>query len=272
MPARPEGIPESIRARTSTRSLQDTRLDPYLEERVRCLLNKPCQGPFGAQPRFRLLSSFGGKGDPGRLGLLGFVRHAPLYLAGAVLRGKWSLVDYGYCMERVILEITSLGLSTCWLALFNRSLVEEEMDLSPDEVVPAISPVGYAASSRTLTESLMKLGLRSRTRRPWKDLFFHHVSRQPLTPEEAGSYADLLESVRWAPSRANRQPWRIFVHSERKEVHFFARGNSHLDLGIAMKHFQVAARENGVPGGWGQVKNIDLPGGLNYIATWLLQP
>ena len=75
----------------------------------------------------------------------------------------------------------------------------------------------------------------------------------------------MLEVVRWAPSASNKQPWRVV--RGRKRWHFYlARTKGYgkglltslvkladlqrVDMGIAMCHFELAAREAGIEGRW----------------------
>ena len=78
------------------------------------------------------------------LGTYGFIKGASVFIVGAVAKGEWAMEDYGYCMEKNILAATHLGLGTCWLGgTFNRSASASRISKRDDEVIPAITPVGY---------------------------------------------------------------------------------------------------------------------------------
>ncbi len=263
-------VPDVIQKRVSCRNYSDIPLEPDLHQRVLAILKAPHQGPFGGWVRFELLDfSAGVDQGPRRLGTYGFIRNATLYVVGAVRQARWARADFGYCMERVILELTGLGLGTCWLALFDRTAVGSEFKPSLDEIIPAVTPVGYPAGKRTLADILVRLVARSNSRKPWSDLFFHADSGKPLSHTISGDYARCLESVRLAPSHSNKQPWRVFLDTNRGTAGFHALGNSHLDLGIAMYHFEMTARRNGLRGNWTRFEpDREIPG-LTYIATWV---
>jgi len=54
-------------------------------------------------------------------------------------------VDVAIVMDHVILQATTLGLGTCWIAAFNAQAAREILHL-PDDVEPLIfTPLGYAA-------------------------------------------------------------------------------------------------------------------------------
>ncbi len=72
-----------------------------------------------------------------------------------------------------------------------------------NELLPTITPLGYAAERRSLTERVMRGVAGSNHRVPWTELFFHGNTSTPLVPAETGPYAEVLENVRLAPSASN---------------------------------------------------------------------
>lgn len=168
----------------------------------------------------------------------------------------------GYLGEAVILEATSLGLDTCWIAgFFDRGLAESIVELSPGERVLSVSPLGYGQPRPRAGERFLKRVVGAHKRRPIEE----------IAPgfDEAHWPAWAAEGVRLArvaPSAVNRQPWSIQILTgmdlqttppdvtgalisvvERgAEGHISRR----LDCGIAMLHFEVGARLMGVTGSW----------------------
>jgi hypothetical protein len=199
--------------------------------------------------------------------------------------GPQNLEDFGYCMERVVLFATDLGLGTCWLGgTFNRSAFAARAGLRRGEQMPAVAAVGYVASKPCLIERVIRRGAGSHKRYPWRQLFFRDQFGQPLSVEEAGPYATALEMVRLAPSASNKQPWRI-IH-DGSAWHFYLqrspgyRGTARLggvpdlqraDMGIAMCHWELTAREAGLEGRW-LVQDpaiVTTDRQAEYSATWL---
>jgi hypothetical protein len=90
--------------------------------------------------------------------------------------------------------------------------------------------------------------------------------------------------VRLGPSASNRQPWRII--RDGNDWHFYLRRTpgygerntsllkladlQRVDMGIAMCHFELTARELGLSGEWKHVKQlIEKPDEqIEYIITW----
>ena len=103
----------------------------------------------------------------------------------------------------------------------NRPAFERAMELREGEVMPCVSPLGYAAPKMSLRETVMRKGVKADSRLDFGKLFFDGSFDKPLTPESAGILAEPLEAVRWAPSAVNRQPWRVVLDG--KAAHFTKR-------------------------------------------------
>jgi nitroreductase len=240
-------------------------------------------GPLGSRCRFALLSSTArGADEPLRLGTYGQIRGARVFLAGAVRRGPCDLEDYGYLFECLVLKAWDLGLGTCWLGgIFSRGEFARGLGLGEGELLPAVSPVGPAAGGLHLVDSVIRFGARSSRRRAWSELFFDGSWEHPLAEDGAGALAGCLEAVRRGPSASNRQPWRLLREGPGGPVHLFLRRSpgylrlapvdlQRADMGIAMAHFELAAREAGLRGSWAveQPPVGSAAGQALYVATW----
>lgn len=207
---------------------------------------------------------------------------ADTYIAAKYRRQEDAELGFGYSFERLVLYATSLGLGTVWLAAtIDRKAFERALEVAPDEVMSAVTPIGYAAEKRSVRESLMRKNMKSDSRPPFESLFFAGDFTHPLTEEGAGRLLEPLQMVRWSPSATNKQPWRIVVDG--KNVHFFehkTRGYARettgdiqkVDLGIAACHFEIAAREYGIEGTFRKCDSgIPAPDGADYITTYAME-
>ena len=53
----------------------------------------------------------------------------------------------GYAMEQFVLDAWSVGIGTTWIGgTMDRQAFEKAMDLSEDEVMPCVSPIGHIAT------------------------------------------------------------------------------------------------------------------------------
>ena len=277
-----ESMIEAINKRVSVRSYANKPIENYKKHEIINLLQSPQVGPFGNKVRFTLIDfSDMNKDEIGKLGTYGFISGAKLFIVSAIKDNEGAFVDLGYCFEKVILEATNLGLGTCWLGgTFKRANFAEKINVSEDEIVPAISPVGYARDRRTIREMAVRRFAKSNQRKSWEELFFDDELNTPLLKDSAGLYAVPLECVRIGPSASNNQPWRIIFQKQRGAFHFclkrtwgYDKFNGKIDLqlidiGIAMCHFELSAREKGLYGIWEVVKpELDIEN-TEYIVTW----
>ena len=198
------------------------------------------------------------------------------FIGAAVRQGEMDLEELGYEFEKLILHLTSLGLSTCWLGgTFKRKDFLKVMNLEEGELFPAVSPFGYAAEKKTIKEGLARYFVKSDQRKPWSELFFSEDFSTPLSVEASGEYVAPLEMVRLAPSASNMQPWRI-LKSGSILYHFyeykspgysdkFGYDIQRIDMGIAACHFALTAKENHLDGGIHVYDTPDIPTPENYI-------
>ena len=276
---------ELVGRRYSCRSYRPQAIETSLQSALMDYLSSDCVGPLGSRGRFKLVAAAAGdtaslKG----LGTYGFIKDAPGFIVGAVPTGPHAMEDYGYLLERVILHATELGLGTCWLGgTFSKSNFAKKIELKKDEVLPAVTPVGYPLDGSRERDKIRKQA-GSNFRHPAALLFFDGGFGNPISPEAAGPYWDVLEAVRWAPSASNKQPWRLVRtqsgwHFYLERTKGYGKGSimfrllglgdlQRVDIGIAMCHFELVAKEKGLAGSW-VLEDPSIPSDKReYIVTW----
>lgn len=276
-----KSLTEAIMNRVSIRSYIDKPVAKAKKKAIEKFLNTYNRGPFGNVIRFELIDlSELSKSEKYELGTYGIIKGAPLYIAGAIKPAPYSMEDFGFCMEKIILNITKNGYGTCWMAgTFKRENFERRIGADVGEIVPGICPVGHFQEKKGLAIQLMEVMSETRKRKSPGELFFINDFNRPLNLEEAGPYKIALDSVWVAPSSSNKQPWRILKEPGEQTYHFYMKktigfGNitedkhiQSIDMGVALCHFETAAKESGLPGGWEIQERKNRPP-LEYIATW----
>ncbi len=274
-------LSEIIKKRISCRTYSDRPIEDKVLRAFTASINTAHIGPFGNSPVFKLITPVSATNQElKKLGTYGVIKNARMFLVGTIKNGRMAMEDYGYCKEILILKATALGLGTCWLGgTFKASEFARAVDLQEDQILPTVSPIGYPAEERSLTEKIMRRIAGSDHRKPWSDIFFADDFATPLTQPQAGKYCDALENLRLAPSASNKQPWRILLDTSKKVFHFYlsrATGYKFLglvflqdiDMGIAMSHFEITAREQGLAGIWKGDTNAPKETALDYIVSW----
>ena len=231
--------------------------------------------PFSAKVRIRLFDVDKDISSKD-LGTYGVIKGARSYLGVAVNEVPDAMEAVGYVFEKLVLYAASIGLGTCWLGgTFNRSEFAKAMELKDNEFFPIASPIGYPAKNNHTVDKIMRKAIKADSRKDFESLFFDGSFNNHLTEKAAGEYAYPLEILRLAPSAKNAQPWRILKDSN--SFHFFEKktipSSKHdiqrLDIGIALCHFDLAAKEKGIEGKLAVLDNPVKDTDLLYVFSYV---
>jgi nitroreductase len=271
-------IEELIKARKSVRTYRDENLEPELKQKLINYMSG-VEGINGKPVRLVMIDKETAS-NGARIGTYGVIKGARHYIAALTSKGDAAaLVGLGYKLEKVVLFAASLGLGTVWLGgTFSKGEFAKAAEIKDGEILPIVSPVGYIADKKSVVERIMRNVAGSANRKEWKDLFFDGEPAKPLDEAGAGAYKNALEAVRLAPSASNSQPWRVVRRDGRfsfYEVSKLAQMgfDMHLiDMGIALCHFELAAREAGLEGSWAfEQSSPSAPDKYMFIAEWRIK-
>jgi nitroreductase len=275
-------IIETIQTRKSCRTYSDRAIELEKLAELKHFLASNRATPLGSKVRFLLLDfNELEMSELKNLTTYGVIKGARQFIVGAVGKQPRAMEDYGYCMERNILKATSMGLGTCWLGgTFKRSGFADKININEGELLPAISPVGYSRDKRSVVDKVFRFVAASDKRKSRHELFYLHDTDTFLDKEKSGRFDTPLECVRIAPSASNKQPWRIIKGRDQNTFHLYLKRTpgyeniikdvslQNVDMGIAMCHFDLSAKELGLNGGW----NVNDPqiksDGMEYVASW----
>lgn len=262
-----------VRGRRSVRTFEERPVSQEDLGKLFSFLGK-VHNPYGLSVAFKLLD-----GTKQKLSCP-VVVGTDLFVGAKVKRAPHMNEAFGYSFELLVLYAQALGLGTVWVGgTMDRLAFEQAMELRDEEVMPCMSPLGYPAKKMSMREAMMRKGVKADSRMAFEELFFDGSFDVPLTPEKAGKLCHALEMVRLAPSAVNKQPWRIVIKDN--TAHFYlmrSRGfdgstidMQKIDIGIAMCHFELAAREDGLAPCFVQTSPaIAADNGLEYIASYQL--
>lgn len=268
-------LEKTIRSRRSVRTFDGKTLWKADRDKLEAFIQK-LEDPFHKPIEYRFLNAKEhGLTSPVLAG-------EDVYLAGKIKKGRLSEVAFGYSFEQILLYAEQERIGNVWIAgTMNRPAFEKAMDLQADEIMPAVSPLGYTAKM-SLKESLMRKGVKADQRHAFSEIFFQNTFETPLT-DDGSAVCRALEMVRLAPSAVNKQPWRVVTDGN--AVHFYEhhdKGYDHgedgdmqkIDIGIALAHFVLMAKEQGMNGTiCEQDPGIALPADTEYIISFsALQP
>lgn len=164
------------------------------------------------------------------------------YIAGKVPKTNNCEEAFGYSFEKMILYAWSIGIGTTWIGgTFDRTVFEKAADTKDDEYMMIATPVGYPSDTQSSVDIELREMINGDERLKKEEIFFDENFSTPLVCDD-----EWIDAVRWAPSAANRQPWRI-VKDDNK-YHFYLEHTKgytspvdwdvqKIDIGIALFHF-----------------------------------
>lgn len=269
-----ENITELVRNRRSVRTFDGREVNEDDLKKLASFMEK-IENPYGIPVNFKFL-------DGKKQALpCPVVSGTDLYVGAKASHMPHMEEAFGYSFEMFVLYAQSIGIGTVWIGgTMDRPAFERAMDLEQNERMPCVSPLGYPSGKMSIRENMMRKAIRANSRNPFETIFFDSTFDVPLTKEAAGRLAEPLEMVRWAPSAVNKQPWRVVL--DKNGIHFYLKRTKgftseaagdlqKIDLGIALCHFALAAKENAI----NICFNMNDPGiateaGMEYIASYLL--
>jgi len=275
-------ITEIIKQRKSCRTFEPKPIEKEILEKITDSLAN-ITVPFGSKVRFQLIDISNLPDEESKkLGTYRIIKGAKTFITGAVVSDSakcWE--DFGYGLEKIILFATQFEIGTCWLGgTFNRASFSKKINLQPNEILPAITPIGYPAQKSSLTDSAIRKMAGSDKRKLWNELFFKESFNDPLNEAGDETYYQPLSMLRLAPSASNRQPCRIV--KQNNKFHFYLQRTTgynklvsvdlqRIDMGIAMCHFELTAKHIGLKGEWitETPSIINLLPRTEYIVSWV---
>ncbi|EYE87661.1 nitroreductase [Fervidicella metallireducens AeB] len=270
-------LSEIVNKRISVRTYENKKLDIELRKKLENYL-ATLDSPFNNEIRYMLVDK--ADNEEMKLGTYGVIRGANTYVITALKRGEMDLEQLGYELEKFILYATSLGLGTCWLGgTFKKSEFAKAINLKADEIMPIVTPVGYSKDKTNVLDLVIRKIAKPEQRKNFSELFFDGNFENLLAEKESDIYTFALNMVRRAPSASNKQPWRILKEGD--TFHFYlqhAKGYvdkmgydiQRVDIGIAMCHFDLSMKEQGIEGKFIKLSpDIKVPDqSIEYIISW----
>lgn len=225
----------------------------------------------------------------GAAGYHKFLVGAPRYMVLLSEQGNLAHINAGYIMEELVLKLTDMDLSSCWVTFHNSEDIKKALRLESPLEVAAIVAFGHGKK----TTKRLRLNIRSMSdvdlvaqhrymepKRSVRDLAF--VNRWGNT-DEMDSYIGFFDDMLWealygaslAPSYLNRQAYGFLLHEGRVSLvsrpdAYNTRIDGDLSLGIVLHHFTVVAENWAGKLNWRfgtDAAELELPEGHQVIAT-----
>jgi hypothetical protein len=197
----------------------------------------------------------------------------PHYLVASMVGSKAPLVDLGYRMEQIAIQMVQLGISVCFIGSLGREAnVRVRFRLNPEARTGAFLIFGRPAESTTgrAINVAIRRARGENSRLSAADVFYNGAFERSSTPPK--QLTRLIEAGRLAPSANNAQPWR-FLWQHNTLYLFVQKFNSHygnplimqeyryFDGGTCMANVMLAMESSDLYGKWALLdpRQPDLP-------------
>lgn len=186
------------------------------------------------------------------LGAFGRIFSAPYFLAPHIISGQESLLDLGFRTEKIVLDLWSNGLGSCYIGcVHHQKRVIELLGLDPKAKIISMIAFGIPAVDqfKYLYQKISQAFTRSAERLPLSALFLDD-SYLKLSEKEF-LVSKIIEAGRVSPSATNSQPWRFRIKDDFLEINIKRRNVGKVydinqeylvhDSGICMANMTAAA-------------------------------
>ncbi len=229
---------QAILARRSVRRYAPTPLNKQLLAQIDEIVNHA--RPLVPGNRFRVMRRdvFAGEDLIFAMGGYGQVLTPPHYLVGSIVGDHHPLVDMGFRMEQMAVEMTQLGIGTCFIgSLGQEHNVRVRFRLPAETRIGAFLLFGAPAEDAggRMINAVMRRKGGATAKLAAKSLFFNGSFHSPSTPP--AHLARLIEAARNAPSANNAQPWRFLWYDGALYL-FVRRQNLAYGAGIGVQEYR----------------------------------
>lgn len=225
----------------------------------------------------------------GAAGYHQFLVGAPQYLVLLSEKHPFAGLNAGFLMEDLVLQLTDMGLNSCWVTFTDSDLIKESLGIESDLDVAAIVAFGYGVRTtkrlRLNIKSMSNIDISAKRhyvepKRSVNDMvFLNSWGNSYKVNDYIGFFDDILWESFYAaslsPSYLNRQAYGFVIHDGsitlvRRPDEYTTELDGQLSLGIVLLHFSAVAEEYAGKVRWNLGKgaaNLQLPEGHEVVAS-----
>ena len=228
----------------------------------------------------------------GAAGYNQFLVGAPQYLVLLSEKDELAEINAGFIMEDLVLNLTQMDLSTCWVTFTDSALVKEALGIESALDVAAIVAFGYGVKTtkrlRLNIKSMSNVDVVAKHRyvEPKRSLYDMVFLNTWGNTRNLDDYIGFFDDMLWesfyaatlAPSYLNRQAYGFVIHEG--GVSLISRPDEYnteldgkLSLGIVLLHFTAVAEDWAGKLRWNfrsSADGLNLPENHRLVATAVL--
>ena len=252
-----------IQNRKSVRAFTEKSVSPSVAQEIRTYYDKAVKRLIPElQTELYIFRDDVKSALEGAAGYNQFLVGAPQYLVLLSEEHPMAWLNAGYIMEDLVLNMTDMGLDTCWVTFTDGSWIKESLGIRSRLNVAAIVAFGYGQKTtkrlRLNIRSMSNIDIRAKRhyvepKRSVSDLvFLDSWGNSKNVNDFIGFFDDMLwesfYAVSQAPSYLNRQAYGFILHEGqisliRRPDEYTTDIDGDLSLGVVLLHFTAVAEK-----------------------------
>jgi len=216
---------EAIQARHSVRQYIDK---PIEAEKVKAIQTSIDECNRAGGVHLQLITNEPKAFNSSNAPMYGKFKGVSNYIAVVAPKGKVGDEAAGYYGEKAVLLAQTLGLNSCWVGLTFKK-VKTAYSVAQGEELKCVIALGYGATQ----------GVQHPLKKTIEDVAVNQSDK--AFPEW---FVRGIEAALLAPTAVNQQKFEFVLHPDNQveaKTKFSFIGYTHIDLGIAKYHFELAA-------------------------------
>lgn len=278
-----------IQNRKSVREFANKKVPASALAEIEAYYQNACQRLIpGLETELHIFGEEAREALEGAAGYKSFLIGAPQYMVLLSAKGDYAGENAGYIMEDLVLKLTDMELSCCWITFTDSEQVKKALNLETELDVAAIVAFGWGVRTfkrlrmNILSMSNVDIGAQRQYFAPKHGLYDMVFMDAWGNCDGVDDYIGFYDNMLWeafyaatfAPSYLNRQPYGFVIHDGqitlvRAPDSYTGEIDARLGLGIVLLHFtSVASQWSGkVEWRFGESANLPLDDGYEAIAS-----
>jgi hypothetical protein len=212
--------------------------------------------------------------------LYGFAKiNAPYCIVAITEMKNGHMENIGFMQEQLVLELTDMGIGTCWLGTYNDKKIREILKLNDNEKITNVISLGYSFKQKNFYNDVFR-NLIGRNRKKETEVAYYRQWGNDI-----GEYLNKNQYIKkvlhlsiLAPSGNNKQP--VYIVFNENNASFFVKNkkgdkiinsSAELDAGIFISHFYLCLNNDDIEVSFYEenspIKNYNIPSEFSYIIS-----
>lgn len=212
--------------------------------------------------------------------LYGFAKiNAPYCIVAITEIKNGYMENIGFIEEQLVLELTDMGIGTCWLGTYNDKKIGEILNLNENRKITNVISLGYSFKQKNFYNDMFRNLVGRKRKKETEVAYYRQWGNDVSEYLNKNQYIkQVLHMSILAPSGNNKQP--VYLVFNENNVSFFVKNkkdgeiinsSAELDAGIFISHFYLCLKNDDIEVSFfkekSPIKNYNVPSEFSYIIS-----